>query len=320
MFLSRLSLEILACADERGVELEGLKKQANLSQQSEEGTENPQKEDERRMLGYMINVMRNKEFLLILDNCEDPLADDWSQFVHLLDNFLEECPRMKILVTSRKYINRLEHNVETPYHLYSLNFQTSIKLLLENVKRKISNEEIQDLLQYKIPDDHPVQQQFPIMNTKKATLSNHPFTLMLGGHPQAIALAAPILELQSLKELFIQLLDSNVMDALDYSEQQSYASLRMSLEVSIKNLQKTCPESLDLFKFIGLLPAGIDQSELDECWGDKNWIRLKVQLIKASMIVYKQSENMLTMLPFMNIRAMELLEQDKAKKDKFHLK
>lgn len=34
------------------------------------------------------------------------------------------------------------------------------------------------------------------------TLLDHPFTEMLGGHPQAISLAAPLLEYKSLKEIF----------------------------------------------------------------------------------------------------------------------
>ena len=103
-----------------------------------------------------------------------------------------------MLLTSRKYINKLEHNHETPYHLYSLSPQSALKLLLEKAPRDVKNEEIQELLNYKIPDNHPIHQHFPTLGIGDVALSNHPFTLMLGGHPQAICLAAPMLETQSL--------------------------------------------------------------------------------------------------------------------------
>ena len=237
-----------------------------------------------------------------------------------LDILLDECPSLKILLTSRKYINKLEHNKETPYHLYSLSPQASLKLLIEKAPREISNKEVGDLLQYEIPDDHPIHQHFPTMSIGEVTLSNHPFTLMLGGHPQAISLAAPMLEYQTLTELFQQLLESNIMDALGYQEKQSYTSLRLSLEISIKNIKKKNSEALDLFMLIGLLPGGIKQPELTELYGSPAWKPLKENLIRASLLVYKPAENMLTLLPFMNTRAFELLEEDENKKTEFHLK
>ena len=258
--------------------------------------------------------------LLVLDNCEDPLEDDWDLFVHQLDMLLDEWSSIKIMLTSRKYINKLEHNTETPYHLYSLTPQASLKLLLDKTPREISNKEIEELLKYEIPSNHLIYQQFPAMNSSEITLTNHPFILMLGGHPQAISLAAPMLEHQTLTELFQQLIDSNIMDALSFKGKQSYTSLRISLEISINNIQKHNPQALDLFKFIGLLPGGVKQTELTDLWGDASWKSLKDDLIRASLLVYKPSENILTLLPFMNTRAYELLETEEFKKNEFHTK
>jgi len=237
-----------------------------------------------------------------------------------LDQLLETCSGLKMLLTSRKYINKLQHNCEAPYHLYSLTPQASLKLLLEKAPRDISNQEIEELLTFKIPDDHSIYQQFPTMSSGEITLSNHPFTLMLGGHPQAISLAAPMLEHQTLSELFQQLLESNIMDALGYQDKKSFASLRLSLEISIKNIQKNNPEALNLFKLIGLLPGGIKQPDLTELYGDAGWKPLKEHLIRASLLVHKPAENILTLLPFMNARAYELLEDEEAKKTAFHIK
>lgn len=225
-----------------------------------------------------------------------------------------------MLLTSRRYINKLEHNQEAPYHLHPLKPQAAIRLLLDNVQRRMDPQEIQDLLNYEIPDDHPMNEHFPLMNPDQMSLTSHPFTLMLGGHPQAISLAAPMLEHLSLCELFQQLLETNIMDALDNQEKHSYASMRMSLEITINNIKKNKPEALDLFKLFGLLPGGIRQDELNGLWGAKDWNKLKSHLIKASMLVHKPSENMLTLLPFMATKAFELLEENQDQKTEFHLK
>ena len=81
------------------------------------------------------------------------------------------------------------------------------------------------------------------------TLLNHPFTMLLGGHPQAISLAAPLLEYKSLKELFYAFCSSNLMDALDISSnnQNINTSLRVSLELSINHMMNTTPDALNFF-------------------------------------------------------------------------
>lgn len=56
-------------------------------------------------------------------------------------------------------------------------------------------------------------------------------------------------------------------------------------------------------------------------WGSNTWRSYKESLIKASLLVFKPKENTLTLLPFMNIRALELLEEEGGdKKMEFHLK
>jgi hypothetical protein len=68
---------------------------------------------------------------------------------------------LKILITSRKYINKLAHNEEKPYHLYSLSPDASLTLLLTKAPRAISNSEITELLNYKIPKNHQIHRTFP---------------------------------------------------------------------------------------------------------------------------------------------------------------
>lgn len=188
-----------------------------------------------------------------------------------------------MLLTSRKFINKLENTKEAPYHLYALAPQTSVQLLLKNVNRKIPESEIKSLLAYTIPDDHPINEHYPIIPSEQSTLMTHPLTHLLGGHPQAIALASSMLEFQTLTEFFEKLLESNIMDALDLQGPKSYTSLRISLEISVRHLAETNPEALDLFKLLGLLPGGIKQFDLSEIYGSLGWKPLKDQLVKASL-------------------------------------
>lgn len=319
MFLTRLMLHIETL-------LEANKKSdiPSLwsSKQTSENDDIIQNEKElEKMRNYVLKILREKEVLLVLDGWEAPLEDDSERFVKEVDLICLECPNIKLLLTSRKYLNKLEHNREMPYHLYSLSPQATLKLLLDKSPREIKTKEIEELLNYKIPIDHPIHQQFPSISNSITSMLDHPFTLMLGGHPQAVSLAAPMLERQSLKDLFEQLLDSNIMDVLNKEGNQSYASLRLSLEISIKNIKKERPRAIELFKFIGLLPGGVNQNELTELWGSSDWRDDKEQLIKASLLVYRQSDNVLIMLPFMNTRAYELLEEDgNLMKTEYHLK
>ncbi|CAI2383959.1 unnamed protein product [Moneuplotes crassus] len=318
MFVTRLSLSIQASATQKEDNVLSLEKYTTFNTSEDSQARN--KENEEMIKAIIIKILRNREVLIVLDNCEDPLEDDCDRFVSQIDHLLYECPRVKILLTSRKYINKLEHNHETPYHLYSLTPQASLKLLLEKAPREIKNKEIEELLNYKIPANHAIHQHLPTMDNSDVSLSNHPFTLLLGGHPQAISLAAPMLETQSLTELFEELLKSNILDSLGYGGKQSYASLRLSLEVSINKMKKTNQQALDLFMFIGLLPGGISQPELNSLYGGLGFKSQKETLIRASLLVYKRKENALTLLPFMNARAFELLEEDEVKKKQLHLR
>lgn len=118
-----------------------------------------------------------------------------------------------------------------------------------------------------------------------------------------------------------------MMDALEVStdSQNSSTSLRVSLELSISQIKNTNPEALNFFGFIGQFPGGIGEIEITQMWGDNSWVPLKDALIRASLLVYKRENNgkfVYNMLPFMTIRASELLDEDHNEKlrHEFHQK
>ena len=236
----------------------------------------------------MLDILKNKQVLLVLDNCEDPIDNDHEWFVFELDRIMEDCIKMKVLLTSRRPLNELVHNEERIFNLLPLSNQATIKLLFQKLEevRKISIDEIKELLDCKIPEGSRIGQHLNLrynrananlLNKYNSNLLNHPFISLLGGHPQAISLIVPLLRNQSLKDLFLTFWDSNMMDVVhDNSVLHSQTtSLRVSLELSITSLRENQEEALSLFCLIGLLPSGANSEELNQIWGDKSWIKLK---------------------------------------------
>ncbi|CAI2386420.1 unnamed protein product [Moneuplotes crassus] len=264
--------------------------------------------------------LKDKEVLIIFDGCEYLLDEDPSKFKKALNNLLFKCPDVKILSTSRKSIGTVRHFTECSMNLGPLEPQYSIRLLIDSVSRKIETSEIQELLKYKPSGKQQMNEYLSHFNSSDMTLTNHPLIKMLGGHPQAISLTAPWLEHITMTELFEKLMDTNMLDFLENEGQQSYASLRTSIDFLIQRTKKNNIKALELFQFIGLFPEGIKQVELAALWGDKGWQNLKFDLLSSSMVTYKNNRSMLILLPIMTTRARELLDKNPKKKAKFHQK
>ena len=286
--------------------------------------------DEGKYRNFILNILKDKEALMILDNAEDPLEDDNARFVTELESIIDSWSKIKFLLTTRKTVNKLAYNQEKPYTLIPLSKEASLKLLISKAPREIKKHEIHDLLYSPIPDAIKIGQSLNISSMShdsnhQRTLLNHPFTMLLGGHPQAISLAAPLLEYKSLKELFYAFCSSNLMDALDISSnnQNINTSLRVSLELSINHMMNTTPDALNFFGFVGLLPGGVNENEMTIMWGNTEWMNLKDALIRASLLVYKINNDggfIYSMLPFMTIRAYEYLETKEDLRISYHIK
>jgi len=93
---------------------------------------------------------------------------------------------------------------------------------------------------------------------------------ILSGNPHAIILAAPILIKMTLKELYLLLNSKEMHEVLkvDGITDSVVASVRVSLEASLKFLERDSPETYRFFFLIGMLPGGILDFELEKLWGN----------------------------------------------------
>lgn len=103
-------------------------------------------------------------------------------------------------------------------------------------------------------------------------LSDHPLLTFLDGHPQAIALATPLLQDRSLAELS-ELVNRHGVDQLavvDIPEDERSAvnTLVTSLQVSVDHLRKRNPDAVAFFALMGLLPGGALACDFDGIWSE----------------------------------------------------
>ena len=114
-----------------------------------------------------------------------------------------------------------------------------------------------------------------------------------------------------LKDLYLLLNSKEMHDVLqvDGIKDSTVASLRLSLEASIKIMQKEDSESLQFFFFIGMLPGGIEEEELEQIWGPNSKKHIE-QLVRFSLIQKKEGDSRLILPPFMSNYAEAKIPQD----------
>lgn len=229
-----------------------------------------QKETGGKMLHQMIEQLHDKEVLIVFDNVMDlMLANEKEKFQLFVDYLLSNCNEIKILITSRTQLGDgpLADYAEKIINLGPLSDEDSKNLLLLRAPRTIDNDEIQELLNMDLELDYDVSIE------KKKEFVGHAFFDLFGGHPQAITLAASLLDEKRLKEVFLHLKQNSVIYSHNYGseiterDKRSFNSLKCSLDMSWELLRKKSESSSKLLSFFGLFPGGITEETLSMLWG-----------------------------------------------------
>jgi energy-coupling factor transporter ATP-binding protein EcfA2 len=101
MFLTRLLLTIRPCISHQEWIEFGMEA---IEDEDERGDA-----DHKKVRNVLRSVLKEREALIIMDNTEDPLEEDCDAFKQELSEILLHCPYVKMLVTSRKHINKIPH-------------------------------------------------------------------------------------------------------------------------------------------------------------------------------------------------------------------
>ena len=305
---------------------------------------NTNKESKGNLITQVCDHLKDKcgEVLLVFDDADQVLNNDRGSFRDLVEIILLTCPKIKILITSRTSVGGgLQGFTEKVYDLAHLDKMNAKELFLLRAPRPIQDSEIIELMEYRpttseleymqsLQSSHDDNTHSQTKNNqggfwnkpsnKKITeqpLEDHLIMGILGGHPQSINLAAALLVDRSLKGLFKLLTSKPLLEVLNVpdlspEERTSFNSLQVSLDVSIEHLAKRSKEAVRFFGFMGLLPAGISEEELDKIWR-AGWDELAGILIRSSLL--KRSNKKVldgkawyTLYPFMARYAEQKLE------------
>ncbi|MCP4219573.1 MAG: hypothetical protein GY765_33370, partial [bacterium] len=243
----------------------------------------------------LFRQIADKNMLLILDNCEDPLHHAMTDFRKFVNDLLQRCRHVKLLVTSRLALGGgLSGTAEKIVRVQRLDHNDARRLFylkaIAALGREISLGEWYGIDLNKILD-------------------------ILKGHPQAIALAAPQLECKTIKNLREDL-ETQPDQALAVADipaedHDSASSFAVSLTVSVDYVRERKPECLRLFALMGLLPGGALPRNLDAIWGE-GWRELMNTLVRYSLIERTEIEGFehFYTFPFVTDYAERLLSDD----------
>lgn len=257
-----------------------------------------------KKLPLILSLLAGKEILLVLDNVEDPLNRDRVRLLNLLHCLLTKLPKLRIITTSQLALGPLRDYGEKIYNLFPLDPQSAVLLLEKRVPREIKEEEFSELFE-ELSSKTPIFSLNPYYDcTEENEAKPHKLMQILSGHPQAISLAAALLNTRNITQLYQELFQSCI-----YPDEMS--SLKASLKLSIGTLNKTSPTTLRLFKLLALFPNGATTNVLKEIWGS-DYLYHVSKLQDNSLVVKKVIEtakvNQYWILPFMADYAFDCLK------------
>jgi hypothetical protein len=240
---------------------------------------------ERQFADYyeLIEHLRNKSILLVLDNMEEVLIKDEEETRKLLNITLKQSEKVKILATSQRPIGGVLHEPETLLRLGVLYEEDANELFLANSKRKLTLEEW-------------------------SSQAREDLLGILGGHPLSIILIARQLsEGVTFEDLVFRLNNYKAkaitIKGISERDPQHGESLVASLLLSFNSLSD---KSKELFKILSMVPAGVDRQLLEMIISSEIWNSAQ-ELYELSLAEINQ--NRLTLLPPIRLFSEDITEE-----------
>jgi hypothetical protein len=243
----------------------------------------------------LFRALRNKRLLLILDNCEDALNGYGAAFRAFLSGLLKASAELKLLITARQPIGKVGAVAENILSVKRLSAHYAAQLFLSCTPEEKRASIGQAL---NTPD-------------ARAVLA------FLGGHPNAILLAAALLNNLSLSQLareIEQRRDKVLVDPnIPPDERDAQTSMTVSLDISLAQLRARNPRAVQLFGALGLLPGGALPADLGALWGE-DWRTPLDDLVRLNLVqqtALSDTQSHYSTFPFVTSYAEAVLMQDK---------
>lgn len=215
----------------------------------------------------IIEILRDKEAVLIVDNIDAIKVNNEEQFYIVLMKLMDRVAALKVLMTS---FGKVEH-VQTDfalkiYEIGSLTIFHTCKLFIERAPRMIEQSEIDELFK-----------NYPTKESKKGgrrSLIAHPLLKFFDGHPQTILIGASLLATMNLSELFKFYSESSQVgkevNSSRIQERQLPATIKASLKYAIEIIQARGQRYYQMFGLLSLFPGGVSSEDLSTFWKEKD--------------------------------------------------
>ncbi len=232
----------------------------------------------RPLTDTLLDYLREKELLIVLDNCEH-LIDACAQLATLL---LQHCPDLRILATSREALNI---DGEIVWIVPSLQLPTC------NPQLPISNVQQYDAVRLFVERASAVSSSFKL--TEQNANSVAQICQRLDGIPLAIELAAARVKVLSVEQIAIRLDDSlRLLTEGKRGAPPRHQTLRATLDWSHDQLAK--PEQV-LFRRLAVFAGGLGLDAADAICADDvvvvdEVLTLLTRLVDKSLVVTQEHD------------------------------
>jgi len=208
----------------------------------------------------VVEWLRDRQCLLLLDNAEDALWREEEGVQELINAILEYAPKVKLLVTGQREVGGNLHEPELVYRLRSIRAKYARRLFRATAKRGMTKEEWESEV-------------FDSLLGK------------LGGHPLSIVVMARQLGPGTRIEDLADKINKEKARAIEVKsitdrDREHGKSLVASLSAAYENLSE---EGKKAFGVLSLLPAGAQDFTMREVLGEKGW-EYALELYDASLV------------------------------------
>ena len=197
---------------------------------------------------HVVEYLRERQCLLLLDNAEDALWREQEAVQDLINAILKYAPKVKLLVTGQREVGGNLHEPELVYRLRTIEANFAAMLFVAASKRRMLFEEAR--------------------SEKFGELLNE-----LGGHPLSIVLMArqlgPGIKIEDLIDR-IETQKANAIEVKSITDKdpEHGESLIASLSAAYENLSDNGKIA---FAVLAMLPAGAQEFTIRQLFGDEGW-------------------------------------------------
>ena len=228
---------------------------------------------------WWLNLLKIKNILLILDNCDNILKYDNVSFSVMIETLIHKCEKLHIVMSSQIPMGNISDTTTKVINIEPLRPEDSLSLLKKKSIIEITDEELQELME-------DLNISWKSYNTESLSLKDHPLFKMVNGHPMALIMIASLRKEMRLKQIY------ELLALIQQESDQSFTSENISINLSmeawllfLKNIDMNAYINLIMF---ALLPAGISNVDWYKLFGNQ-WEEYRAILLSKSVIVQRAS-------------------------------